>query len=60
MIAASAGHCNAMYNLLVDFKQGLVSRDVIHSILTAYNNSCVEMGSEARDKYMSDLKNMQR
>jgi TPR repeat protein len=60
MIAASAGSFNAMYNLLVDFKQGLVSRDVIHSTLTAYNNSCVEMRSEARDKYMSDLKNRQR
>jgi TPR repeat protein len=51
-IAASAGNHYAMQNLLLllDFEQGLVSRDAINSALTAYNNSCAEMRSEARDK----------
>jgi hypothetical protein len=31
------------------FEQGLVSRDVIDFTLTAYNISCAEMRSEARD-----------
>jgi TPR repeat protein len=48
-IAASAGHCGAMHNLLVTFNQGLTSRATIDATLTAYNNSCVEMRSEARD-----------
>ena len=60
IIAASAGHCKAMNALTTLFKRGVVSRDRIDSTLTAYNNSCVEMRSEARDKYMSDLKNRQR
>jgi TPR repeat protein len=52
-MAASAGVYRAMNNLLVvDFKQGLISRDEIDSILTAYNNSCAEMRSEARDAYI--------
>jgi TPR repeat protein len=51
-IAASAGHYFAMHDLITFFKQGLVSRDTIDSILTAYNNSCVEMRSEARDSYI--------
>ena len=49
IIAASAGEYNAMHNLLGDFEQGLVSRDTFDSALTAYNNSCAEMISEARD-----------
>ena len=52
MIAASAGNYAAMHNLLVDFEQGLVSRNAIDSTLTAYNNSCVEMRSEARDSFI--------
>lgn len=48
-IAASAGHCNAMDNLLIAFKKGDFSRESINSTLTAFNNSCVEMRSEARD-----------
>jgi TPR repeat protein len=52
MIAASYGCYKAMNNLLVDFEQGLISRDAINSALTAHNNSCVEMRSEARDKYI--------
>ena len=49
-IAASTGNHTAMYNMLVNFKQGQgVSRDALISTLTAYNASCVEMRSEARD-----------
>ena len=49
MIAASAGSFRAMHNLRTAFEDGLVSRDTIESTLTAYNNSCVEMRSKARD-----------
>jgi TPR repeat protein len=48
-IAASAGHYNAMHKMRVLFEQGLVSRKSINSTLAAYNNSCAEMRSEARD-----------
>jgi TPR repeat protein len=48
-IAASAGHYLAMDNLLIVFKQGLVSRNAINSSLRAYNTSCTEMRSAARD-----------
>jgi hypothetical protein len=49
MIAASAGHHTAMHNLIIAFKQGLVSRNALDSTLTAYNNACGEIRSEARD-----------
>ena len=52
MIAASAGHFHAMNNLLIALKRGVVSRDLIHSTLSAYNNSCAEMRSEARDAFI--------
>jgi hypothetical protein len=52
IIAASAGCYNAMNNMLVAFYEGLVSRDEIDSTLTAYNNSCAEMRSKARDTFM--------
>jgi TPR repeat protein len=48
-IAASAGNYDAMQALRESFERGLVSRDAIDSTLTAYNNSCAEMRSEARD-----------
>jgi TPR repeat protein len=48
-IAASAGCYDAMNELRLSFEQGLVSRESIDSTLAAYNNSCVEMRSEARD-----------
>jgi hypothetical protein len=51
-IAASAESYHAMNNLLVAFNQGLASRDEINSTLTAYNYSCAEMRSEARDAYI--------
>jgi TPR repeat protein len=49
IIAASAGYYHAMQSLRESFKRGHISRDAINSILTAYNNSCAEMRSEARD-----------
>ena len=45
-IAASAGDYDAMHSLL------WFSRYAINSTLTAYNNSCAEMRSEARDAYI--------
>jgi TPR repeat protein len=51
-IAASAGHYNAMHQLRSLFEQGCVSRESIDSTLTAYNSSCAEMRSEARDDYI--------
>jgi TPR repeat protein len=54
-IAASAGSYNAMNNLQIVFNHGLVSRNAIDSTLTAYNNSCVEMRSEARDAWICSM-----
>jgi hypothetical protein len=51
-IAASAGHYKAMFQLKICFEKGLVSRESIDSTLEAYNNSCAEMRSEARDNYI--------
>ena len=48
-IAASAGEYNAMHALLGAFEKGYVKREAIISTLTAYNASCAEMRSEARD-----------
>jgi TPR repeat protein len=48
-IAASAGCFRAMDSLIKFFKRGLVSRESIDSTLAAYNSSCAEMRSEARD-----------
>ena len=48
-IAASAGHFTAMAALLELFEEGALIRETIDSTLTAYNNSCVKMRSEARD-----------
>jgi hypothetical protein len=50
IIAASAGCYSAMHCLITSFfEAGVLSRESIDSTLTAYNNSCVEMRSEARD-----------
>ena len=51
-IAASAGHYNAMYQLKLLFEGGDVSRESVDSTLVAYNNSCAEVRSEARDAYL--------
>jgi tetratricopeptide (TPR) repeat protein len=45
-IAASAGEYLAMHELRASFENGYESMD---STLTAYNNACAEMRSEARD-----------
>jgi TPR repeat protein len=54
-IAASAGHYAAMNVMRTAFNDGLVSQESIDSILEAYNNSCAEMRSEARDTYIRTL-----
>ena len=54
-IAASAGEYIAMHHLRTAFEDGYVSRESIDSVLTAYNSSCVEMRSEARDAYIRDI-----
>jgi TPR repeat protein len=51
-IAASAGDYNAMHQLITSFKKGHVSRETMDSTLVAYNNSCAEVRSEARDAYL--------
>jgi hypothetical protein len=38
-----------MYNLKNAFEKGYISRESIDSTLVAYNKSCAEMRSEARD-----------
>jgi TPR repeat protein len=48
-IAASAGNYTALHHLREFFEDGYVSRESIDSTLTAYNNACAEMRSEARD-----------
>jgi TPR repeat protein len=57
IIAASAGYHKAMNNLLVYFKQGVVSKDTMDSTLEAYNRSCAEMRSEARDAFIRSRSN---
>jgi len=52
-IAASVGDHGAMHTLRTFFEAGVVSRVSIDSTLIAYNNSCTEMRSEARDTYIS-------
>ena len=47
-IAASAGHYISMHRLRIFFEKGYVSRETINTTLTAYNNSCAEMRSEAK------------
>jgi hypothetical protein len=51
-IASSAGHYFAMDQLRTLFEMGFVSRESIDSTLAAYNSSCAEMRSEARDAYI--------
>jgi TPR repeat protein len=49
IIGASAGCYRSMQRLKICFEKGLFSRETINSTLAAYNNSCAEMRSEARD-----------
>jgi TPR repeat protein len=54
-IAASAGHYDAMHQLRIMFEKGAVSRESIDSTLAAYNNSCLEFRSEARDACIQSM-----
>ena len=56
-IAASAGSYHAMHTMRKLFENGLVSRNAMGSTLTAYNNACVEMRSEARDAFIRSRSN---
>jgi tetratricopeptide (TPR) repeat protein len=51
-IAASAGIFFAMHQLITGYGFGRISRESIDSTLIAYNSSCAEMRSEARDAYI--------
>jgi TPR repeat protein len=51
-IAASAGDYVAMQQLRKYFEIGVFSRELIDSTLAAYNSSCAEMRSRARDAYV--------
>jgi TPR repeat protein len=51
-IGASAGEYQSMHILRAEFEKDRVSRDQIDSILAAYNDSCAEMRSEARDAFI--------
>ena len=55
-IAASAGHYDAMHGMRQLFEKGVVSRNAIDTTLTAYNISCAEMRSEARDAFIQVIK----
>jgi TPR repeat protein len=52
IIVASVGNYTAMQSLKICFENGLVSRESIDTALTAYNRSCTEMRSEARDAFI--------
>jgi hypothetical protein len=54
-ISASGGEYEAMHELRILFKQGFISRESINSTLAAYNNSCAEMRSKARDAFIRDI-----
>jgi hypothetical protein len=51
-IAASAGCFSAIDGLQLCFEKGCVRRESMDSTLEAYNNSCAEFRSEARDAYI--------
>ena len=52
IVSASAGHYQAMGHLKTCFEKGCFSGESIDSTMTAYNNSCAEMRSKARDAYI--------
>jgi hypothetical protein len=56
-IGASTGCFQSMHHLRKLYEKGIVSRDAINSTLTAYNNSCAKMRSEARDSYIRIIAN---
>ena len=54
-IGASAGDYIAMHLLRIWFEQGAVSRESIDSTLAAYNTSCAQFRSEARDACIQSM-----
>ena len=52
IVAASAGHYQVMRHLNLCVEKVHVSRKSIDSTLAAYNYSCAEMRSKARDAYI--------
>jgi TPR repeat protein len=54
-IAASTGCYDAMHELRILFEKGDVGKKSMDSTLAAYNNSCSEMRSEARDAYIRSI-----
>jgi TPR repeat protein len=56
-IAAAGGEFYAMHSLQMMFEDGLVNRETMNSTLTAYNNSCAEMRSEARESFIRSQSN---
>jgi hypothetical protein len=49
---ASVGNYTAMQSLKICFENGLASKESIDTALAAYNSSCAEMRSEARDAFI--------
>ena len=54
IIAASAGNFTSMQRLVLSFQQDCISRESI-AALAAYNGSCAEMRSEARNDYIRSI-----
>jgi TPR repeat protein len=54
-IGASTGCYDAMNQLRILFEKDAVSRESIDSTLAAYNNSCAEFRSEARDARIQSM-----
>jgi hypothetical protein len=54
-IAASAECYESMHVLISWFELGYVRRESMDSVLAAYNNSCAQMRSKARDAYIHNL-----
>ena len=59
-IAAAGGEYLAMHKMMKFFEEGAISRESMDSTLKAYNNSCAEMRSEARDSFISNLSSLLR
>jgi TPR repeat protein len=59
-IGASAGCFRAMHNMLIALKNCDVSRETMDTTLAAYNNSCAEVRSEARDACLQVMMERQR
>ena len=55
-IAASGGCHNALHHLSISFGFGRIPIETMKSIVAAYNNSCKEMRSEARDAFIRSIK----